>query len=423
MLLTTHYMAEAEELCDRLAIIDRGRVLACDSTPALRRRVQGGQHVELEVLSPAGVTLDPAAIAGVAAAWGAPHPERGTRTLKFRLPDGSPLVEVLRRLEQAGARVDGVSTRETSLEDVFIAIVGRALDDRARAPDGSGRVSAAHELVRAAEAPAERRAGDAISRSTSAPPWRAPTCASSGSFREPTWLLGDAVFPNVGMCAFVLLYRALGAPREFEALAVIGGVLSTYWINVLWGMGAQFYWEKQQGQLQLYFVAPCSRMAILTGMALGGALTTVLRSLVGIAIGFWVFHMRIAPVGLAELLGIFVLTLVALYALGMTLSSLFLFFGREAWHLCNAMTEPAYFLSGMYFPIRSLGALGATAAAILPLGLGVDAMRQALLGSAAHALLPLRLEIMALAVFAVLFFLLARLALDHLETLSKREGD
>jgi len=129
VLLTTHYMAEAEELCDRVAIVDRGRMLACDSPPALRRRVQGGQHVELEVLAPDGASLDPAAIAGVPAAWGAPHPERGTRTLKFRLPDGSPLVEVLRRLEQTGARVDGVSTRETTLEDVFIAIVGRALDD------------------------------------------------------------------------------------------------------------------------------------------------------------------------------------------------------------------------------------------------------------------------------------------------------
>ena len=81
-----------------------------------------------------------------------------------------------------------------------------------------------------------------------------------GSLREPAWMLSDAIFPNLGMCAFVLLYRALGAPRSYEALAVIGGVLTTYWINVVWGMGAQLYWEKQQGQLQLYFAAPCSRL-------------------------------------------------------------------------------------------------------------------------------------------------------------------
>jgi ABC-2 type transport system ATP-binding protein len=128
VLLTTHYMAEADELCDRIAIIDRGRVLACDSSPALRRQVQGGQHVELEVKAGGG-DPDLGALTGVQAAWGAPHPERGTRTLKFRLPEGAPLVDVLRRLESQGAKVEGVSTRETTLEDAFIAIVGRGLED------------------------------------------------------------------------------------------------------------------------------------------------------------------------------------------------------------------------------------------------------------------------------------------------------
>ena len=127
VLLTTHYMAEAEELCDRLAIIDRGKVLACDSPAALRRQVQGGQHVELEVR--AGSSAEPPVIPGIPAAWGAPHPERGTRTLKFRLPPERLLVDVLRTLEGFGMRVDGVATRETTLEDVFIAVVGRGLDD------------------------------------------------------------------------------------------------------------------------------------------------------------------------------------------------------------------------------------------------------------------------------------------------------
>ena len=129
MLLTTHYMAEAEQLCDRVAIIDRGRVLACDSTAALKRQVQGGQHVELEVGGSDGGEPRLAELSGVQAVWGAPHPERGTRTLKFRLPPEVPLVDVLRRLEAVGLRVDGVATRETTLEDAFIAIVGRGLED------------------------------------------------------------------------------------------------------------------------------------------------------------------------------------------------------------------------------------------------------------------------------------------------------
>src|SRR5262245_8051547 len=128
VLLTTHYMAEAEQLCDRLSIIDRGRVVACDSPAGLRRLVQGGQHVELEVRADGvGASTELDAGIDVQAVWGATHPERGTRTLKFRLPPDRPLGEVLRRLETHGVRVDSVATRETSLEDVFIAIVGRGI--------------------------------------------------------------------------------------------------------------------------------------------------------------------------------------------------------------------------------------------------------------------------------------------------------
>jgi ABC-2 type transport system permease protein len=243
-----------------------------------------------------------------------------------------------------------------------------------------------------------------------------------GSLREPTWMVSDAIFPNLGMCAFVLLYRALHAPPSYEALALVGGVLTTYWINVLWGMGAQLYWEKQQGQLQLYFAAPCSRLAILTGMALGGLVATILRSLVGVAIGVWVFQIHVAPFSPWVLAGVFLLTMVALYALGMTLSSAFLLYGREAWHTANAMQEPVYFLSGLYFPVRTLGPLGAVAAGILPLTLGTDALRQVLLGPDAHGLLSLPLECLALAGFGVVFLVLASRMMAYLEALSKREG-
>ncbi|HEY6868086.1 MAG TPA: ABC transporter permease [Candidatus Eisenbacteria bacterium] len=243
-----------------------------------------------------------------------------------------------------------------------------------------------------------------------------------GSVREWTWIIGDAVLPNLGMAAYVLLYRTLGAPRSYEALAVFGGILATYWMNVLWGMASQFYWEKQQGQLQLYFAAPCSRMAILTGMAVGGVAMTTFRSLFGIFLGFVVLGVRVPPIHFGLLLLVFAVTMTALYALGMTLASLFLLYGREAWHLSNALQEPMYFLSGLYFPLRALGALGSLAAGLVPLALGVDALRQVLMGESAHGLLPLRTEALILSAFTAVFLVTARVALSYLEGLSKREG-
>jgi ABC-2 type transport system permease protein len=243
-----------------------------------------------------------------------------------------------------------------------------------------------------------------------------------GSLREPAFLISDAFFPTVGMAAYVLLYRALGAPKSFETLAVLGGVLATYWLNVLWGMGAQLYWEKQQGQLQLYFVAPCSRMAILAGMALGGVLATTLRTTVALAVGIGLLGVRIPSFHVGALLVVFVVSMTALYALGMILASAFLLQGREAWHLANAVQEPVTFLSGLYFPLSTFGMLGLAAATVVPLGLGVDAMRQVLLGHAARGLLPIQLEVGILAVLSVVLLWLARVSLEHLETLSKREG-
>jgi ABC-2 type transport system ATP-binding protein len=122
-------MHEAEELCDRIAIIDHGRLLACDSLAGLRRLVEGRQHVELEVRTSDGGTQIPLVLADLEASWGAPHPERGTRALKFRLPPERALLDVLRDLARAGIAVGGIATRETSLEDVFVTLVGRGIEE------------------------------------------------------------------------------------------------------------------------------------------------------------------------------------------------------------------------------------------------------------------------------------------------------
>lgn len=245
-----------------------------------------------------------------------------------------------------------------------------------------------------------------------------------GAQREKSWVFFEIFLPLLQVTAYVYIYRAIDAPPEFMGFVVLGGAMSAYWLNVLWSMASQLYWEKETGNLELYIVAPTSRMAILLGMALGGMFATTLRAIAVIMIGTLLFHVSMTVQNVPVLLGVFLTTLVALYGLGMLLSSLFLLFGREAWHLSNLLQEPVSLVSGFYFPVRALGQVVAAAASILPITLGLDAMRQllfpAMLGNLRF--LPAEVELGILAGLAVLFLILARRALAYFEALARREG-
>ena len=126
MLLTTHYMAEAEQLCDRIAIIDSGKVLACDTPMNLRRRVQ--RHAMFELLlapSDNGVSqLE--TIPGVHQATPL-RTDKGTE-LKLALLEESAIGAVVQNLVQNGQTIQTLTKVEPTLEDVFIELVGHGLD-------------------------------------------------------------------------------------------------------------------------------------------------------------------------------------------------------------------------------------------------------------------------------------------------------
>ncbi|HEX2221476.1 MAG TPA: ABC transporter permease, partial [Candidatus Limnocylindria bacterium] len=120
---------------------------------------------------------------------------------------------------------------------------------------------------------------------------------------------------------------------------------------------------------------------------------------------------------------VFFLTLVPLYGMGMLFASLFLMWGREAFHLAQLLQEPIYFLGGVNVPLRALGPIAGVVAATLPLAVGLDAMRQlAFPGPESTGVLPVWAEVVILAGMAVVFLVAARFALAYLELLARREG-
>ncbi len=243
-----------------------------------------------------------------------------------------------------------------------------------------------------------------------------------GANRDKSWLFYDTVLPLLGTIAFVYVYKALGAPDRFIGYVIMGGATAAFWINVLWSMAAQFYWDKQAGNLELYLTVPCGIASILMGMSLGGALSTLLRAALIVTIGSVLFHVSYTVTQVPLFLLIFGVALVALYGLGMTCASLFLMWGREAWHMASLFMEPVFLLSGFYFPVRALGFWVALGASVIPLTLALDALRQLLFAEAHPALLPVRTEFALLLALAVTFTLLARFFLRRMEFLARREG-
>jgi len=244
-----------------------------------------------------------------------------------------------------------------------------------------------------------------------------------GTQREKSWFFFDVLLPVLSVSAYVFVYRAMRAPEEYVGFVVVGGAMTAFWLNVLWMMGSQLYWEKETGNLALYIMAPNSMMAILLGMALGGMYATVIRAAVVIAAGTLFFQVQYTVVSLPQLLAVFFLAIVALYGLGMMLASLFLLLGREAWHMATLAQEPVYLVSGFYFPIKSLNFWVAAGASLIPLTLALDAMRQLVFPSGATlGFLSVPVEIGLLIGLCVAFLIGARLLLDYMERLAIREG-
>jgi ABC-2 type transport system ATP-binding protein len=126
ILLTTHYMEEAERLCDRVAIVDHGRVIA-QGTPRELIASLGAEHV-LEFALVDGTPLDTEALARVAGVDAATRRDGGNWRLQVsELHQAMPAL--LGELRRQGAQLSELRTHSATLEDVFVTLTGRQLRD------------------------------------------------------------------------------------------------------------------------------------------------------------------------------------------------------------------------------------------------------------------------------------------------------
>jgi ABC-2 type transport system ATP-binding protein len=126
--LTTHYLDEADALCDRILVIDHGSIVASGTPDQLKSQV-GGDVLTVTAVSP-GQVAEVARL--VSALPGAEVPQVLDGRVVGRVPHGgAALVELVRSLDRADIAISGIESRRPSLDDVFLGLTGRSLRDSA----------------------------------------------------------------------------------------------------------------------------------------------------------------------------------------------------------------------------------------------------------------------------------------------------
>jgi ABC-2 type transport system ATP-binding protein len=126
ILITTHYMDEADRLCDRIAIVDHGKLVALDTPPALKASVPGSNVIEAQFeKAPAHWEQSLHGLSGVTSVQ-----HQGAGMYRILTGDGSrATTELVEAAVRAGVVVKSLSVQNTTLDDVFVHYTGRQLRD------------------------------------------------------------------------------------------------------------------------------------------------------------------------------------------------------------------------------------------------------------------------------------------------------
>lgn len=128
LLLTTHYMVEADQLCDRVAIINEGKVLACDTPSKLKHDLQKEAIFQIRVSPLNGVSIgDFGAVPGVSKVTG--EELDGHAILEFILQEEGVLGGVVNMMTSNNIQILNLEKREPTLEDVFVTLTGKRLEE------------------------------------------------------------------------------------------------------------------------------------------------------------------------------------------------------------------------------------------------------------------------------------------------------
>jgi ABC transporter DrrB family efflux protein len=393
ILLTTQYLEEADQLADRIAVIDRGRVIAQGTGSELKDRV-GGQILEVELVR--ATERDEARAALVAVGCGEPEP--GERPAQLTLPaprDGLEMIEdAASALRKANIAVSDLGLRRPTLDDVFLQLTGASPDE--------GDAHASAELARGNGRPAQNSRGS--DRADTLATRRRGAMRSTRRRLSPGELRGDIsdaqvvtvrnlrhfvrqpdllIFSTIQPIMFVLLFTYVFGGAISHSLPagvsyidyLLPGILvqSVTFRASMTAIGLAD--DLKLGVIDRFRSMPMARSAVLIGRTAADLLRNVLIILLMIAVGYIIGFSFQGGIGQA----IGCIALVS--AFGLALSWIFAFVAltvRSAEAAQSAgfvILFPLVFASSVFVPVSSLPSWLASFAKVSPVTLTANAAR------------------------------------------------
>jgi ABC transporter DrrB family efflux protein len=364
LLLTTQYLEEADQLADRIAVIDHGRVIAEGTGNELKDQV-GGQILEVELSSAANRDQALSVLSGV----GCGDPEPGERLDRLTLPaprDGLELVEdAASALRRAGIGVSDLGLRRPTLDDVFLQLTGAPPSENGAGP----AVSAGATRVSTPSSPA-RRPGAEVRRTLRA---LRPSLNGMRSAFTDAWVVTGRnlrhfirqpqllIFSTVQPIMFVLLFAYVfgGAVRgSLHGVTYVDFLLPGIFVQSVAFRATQtavgLSEDLERGVVDRFRSMPMTRSAVLIGRTVADLVRNVLiiglMVLVGYLIGFR-FHAGLVPA---------LASVAIVSAFGFALSWIFAFValtvrGAEAAQSAGfVVIFPLVFASSVFVPVSSM---------------------------------------------------------------------
>ncbi len=346
ILLTTHYMAEAEELCQRIAIINRGRIVALDSPDALKRRISGDSVIEIcTQTAQAHILLD-----------------------RLRILDGRTVVDLKKRRRTR----KNLHSHSRTIQGSRAAC---ALSESPVHP-GAGSTQSDPGRCLCHHYPGRKRMRGMR--------WRLVKEQAAVQFRAFTldfWSLGlfviqPAVFTAVGM----LLSHAAGNAMPDLVYSVIGGGIMGMWSGIVFTSSFDITGDRRTGVLEMIVGSPTP----LTTIEAIRSLTNVLTGLFSLGLAFIaalaIFGYSLKGVNFWGTGISLLLLLFSMWCIGVFLAN-FLAWSRISGTFVDYLEMPVAFLCGFMYPIRVLPGWLQIISGVLPVRWALQAMDESLLGN------------------------------------------